>query len=428
MARTLTNLKFKRVALVDRGANFDKATGDGAHIMLFKRDDTAKSAPGLASVHVDSPEWDVQDADDYEKADLSGDSRRALPDSAFAAVWTDAEGKKHRKLPIHDAGHLAAARGRVDGADIPADVKAAARRKIDERTSASTSHKEKRMTFRDLLKKFAGLAAEPDDTKRAAAADALSKAIDDPNTPEHAAATGAHSSGSGPGMHPAHLTALKAQRDNIANMMKEYGDGPHPDGHPVHAMKAMHDDMCKAIAAHESPGNNAGGPINKEARMQPVEVEKAIKAATTELEKRLNEAETLLKSERNTRLDREMVTLLKQFRATPLLLDLADPNNDVAKFRKMQDTDPAGFERTIQLLKATDAQLVGSGAFRNIGVPGAGGGAGSAEAQLLAKADTLIEKSATPMTKEQAFEKVSLDNPKLVWQYRKEQNEAMAAH
>lgn len=45
----LRNLKIKRVALVDRGANFDKQTGDGAHVMLYK-----SAGPTLSSVHVDS--------------------------------------------------------------------------------------------------------------------------------------------------------------------------------------------------------------------------------------------------------------------------------------------------------------------------------------------------------------------------------------
>lgn len=45
----LRNLKIDRVALVDRGANLDKKTGDGAHITLFK-----SAGPGLAAVHVDS--------------------------------------------------------------------------------------------------------------------------------------------------------------------------------------------------------------------------------------------------------------------------------------------------------------------------------------------------------------------------------------
>lgn len=54
MAFSLRNLKVNRVALVDKGANFDKESGDGAHIMLFKRD-TSKEAPSLSAVHVDVP-------------------------------------------------------------------------------------------------------------------------------------------------------------------------------------------------------------------------------------------------------------------------------------------------------------------------------------------------------------------------------------
>lgn len=33
----LRDVKFSRVSLVDKGASFDKATGDGAHVVLFKR-------------------------------------------------------------------------------------------------------------------------------------------------------------------------------------------------------------------------------------------------------------------------------------------------------------------------------------------------------------------------------------------------------
>lgn len=49
----LRNLRVKRVSIVDVGANFDKATGDGAHIMLFKRH-VEKDGPSLGAVHVDT--------------------------------------------------------------------------------------------------------------------------------------------------------------------------------------------------------------------------------------------------------------------------------------------------------------------------------------------------------------------------------------
>lgn len=167
----LRNLRIKRVAVVDMGANFDKKTGDGAHILLYK-------SAGLGSLHVDSTDWES----DYEKANLSADQRNDLPDSAFAAVWTDSDGKKHRKLPIHDAGHLAAARGRIDQADIPADVKAAARRKIE-----AATNKEKPVK-KSFIAKLLGLASEPDAAKRAeGAAEILKEFPEGDDKPVHKA-------------------------------------------------------------------------------------------------------------------------------------------------------------------------------------------------------------------------------------------------
>ena len=50
----LRRLRIKRVSLVDSGANFDEATGDGAHIMLYKRD-VSKDNPGARASHSDAP-------------------------------------------------------------------------------------------------------------------------------------------------------------------------------------------------------------------------------------------------------------------------------------------------------------------------------------------------------------------------------------
>lgn len=66
----LRNLRVKRVALVDIGANFDVNTGDGAHIMLFKRHEIDKNGPSLGAVHVDAP------------ADPKAAARRKLEDEA----------------------------------------------------------------------------------------------------------------------------------------------------------------------------------------------------------------------------------------------------------------------------------------------------------------------------------------------------------
>ncbi len=53
-----------------------------------------------------------------------------LPDSAFAAVWTDAKGQKQRKLPIYDKEHADNAAARVNQTEMPAKLKAIAAKKI----------------------------------------------------------------------------------------------------------------------------------------------------------------------------------------------------------------------------------------------------------------------------------------------------------
>lgn len=348
----LRNLRIKRVALVEAGANFDKRTGDGAHIMMYK------ASPDVASVHVDSLMGADEPDSDYEKANLDAAARHGLPDSSFAAVWTDASGKKQRKLPIHDAGHLAAARGRIDQADIPANVKAEARRKID----AATKTKEKSVK-KSLFKQFLGLLTETDVTKRAAGVVELEKAFPDDND---------------------------------------------EDDKPVHKAD---DSTCKCADCMSKS-------VNKSAEV--VSMQKSIDALTAqnvELAKAANSAVALVKAERETRLNTEMHTMLKSFKATPFKLEGAD--SDIAKFRKMQEADPEGFARTMEILKASDAQMAASAAFHNVG-SGMSGESASAWDQIVAKADTLIEKSTSGLTQEQAIEKILLDprNSKLVKAYR----------
>lgn len=356
----LRNLRIKRVALCDMGANFDKRTGDGAHIMLFK------SAPSVDAVHVPTAGAESEWESEYEKANLDAAARNALPDSAFAAVWTDAKGKKQRKLPIHDAGHLAAARGRIDAADIPASVKAAARRKIE----AATKTKEKAVK-KSLFKQMLGLFTETDIEKRKVALSEMEKAFPDDDGDED-------------------------DKD------KDKGK----DKAPVHKSD---DEMCKCA---DCMSKRTAKSVAKSAEMV------AIEKKQVELEKQNATLQAALNVEVEKRLDAEMVDILKQFKATPF-----DPATDVDIFRKMKRDNPEAFDRTIAVMKATDAQLTQSALYRNVGSSRSGAGEGSAWAQIEAKADSLIEKGAAGLTREQAIEKVMLDpkNNGLVKQYRAEQ-------
>lgn len=360
----LRNLRIKRVSLVEAGANLDPLTLDGAHIMLYKsKDGMKKDGPNVGDVHVDGA---YDDRDDYEKATLDAASRNSLPDSAFAAVWTDAQGKKRRKLPIHDAGHLEAARGRVDGADIPADVKAKARAKIE---SASNKHKEKPVA-KTFWKSLLDAIREPDADKRVMAVGELEKAFPD---------------------------NLKDKED-----AKEGDEPVHKSG----------DAMCKCAdcMAKRQVGKSA-------AELAAAADKAAIEKKFVDLEKANKDLAAQLVIEKSVRLDGEMREILKSFKATPLKLTGED--NDIAKFRKMKESDPAMFDRMIEVLKAQDAQMAMSGAFNSLGTSRTG--TGSSYDQLVAKANAIVEKGAAGMTFEKAFEQVSLQNPKLVEQYRNEQ-------
>lgn len=386
----LRNLRIKRVSLVDAGANFDPTTGDGAHIMLYKAAPASKSGPTLAQVHVDSPDWDAADQDDYEKADLSAEGRRSLPDSAFAAVWTDAQGKKHRKLPIHDAGHLTAARGRIDGADIPADVKAAARRKIEAagHRSKSTPNPSPSATkeptvskIKSVFKSLLAAINEPDVEKRKAAALALATEVDGIEEP-----------------------VAKAAHDPDDPMCK------------CDTCMAKRADVAKAAAAKEKEDLEKAVGVEVAKRMSDIE------KRNTDLVAKNAALETSVAKMQEATADAEMTTILKSFKATPFKLD--GPESDVVKFRAIKAANPAAWDRMLEVFRATDAQMAESALFGKSLGSGLSGG-GNAWAQIEAKADAFMEKNAgSPLSRAQVIEKVMFENPKLVRQHREEEHRA----
>ena len=75
--------------------------------------------------------------------------------------------------------------------------------------------------------------------------------------------------------------------------------------------------------------------------------------------------------------------------------------------------NPASLEN---LLKAADKGLSSGDVFKEYGSSLSGGGSGSAESQIDAKARSLVEKS-TDLTIEKARAKVMNDNPELYTQY-----------
>jgi hypothetical protein len=398
-------MRIKRVALVENGANFDSRTGDGAHILLYK-------SAGLGSVHVDSPLGcpcpECDDWSEYEKSTLDADSRSKLPDSAFAAVWTDVQGKKHRKLPIHDAGHLAAARGRIGQAQIPPEVKARAQHRID----AAGGKKEDKMGkgWKGLFKSLTAAISEPDAAKREAMlkeAEAEVELLKDgpppaPGTPQHENA------------EMQHIQALQNLHKALGEHIKSYGEGPHPDDHPVHRMKALHEGVGQALKAAgcDDGTMSKGGGKPQEVKMTKEEGERLQK-----IEKENTDLRAALAVERNIRLDNDVREVLKSFKATPFKLEGED--NDVTRYRALKEADPKMYERTIELMRAQDEMVAKSQLFKSVGTGRSG--SGSAWDQIVAKAQAIVEKSGVEMTLEKAIDRVMAAEPGLVKQYRQEQ-------
>jgi hypothetical protein len=103
--RRYKSLTVDRVDLVDRGANFDRATGDGSHILLVKRDTTAPPQ---------EPIMPVAETIDVNKAIADALAKQAdETKAAIAKAVADAEAKAEAKATEEKA----ALQKRLDDAD-----------------------------------------------------------------------------------------------------------------------------------------------------------------------------------------------------------------------------------------------------------------------------------------------------------------------
>ena len=96
--RRYKSLDVNRVDLVDRGANFDRATGDGSHILLVKRDDQQElPMPGQTQPEAADIQKMIADALAAERATQKADRDAAIAkavEDAKAAAKAEAEAEK----------------------------------------------------------------------------------------------------------------------------------------------------------------------------------------------------------------------------------------------------------------------------------------------------------------------------------------------
>jgi len=144
MAKSLlTNVRFSRVSLVDKGASFDTKTGDGAHVLLFKRETAdGDNTMTLAEITKALATLSTEDKESLKKAlgapaaaedilkGLSPAQRELVEKAQKDAELAKAEAKKNADAiaELQKAAHLTSLRKRVDVyASLSGDAEALAK-------------------------------------------------------------------------------------------------------------------------------------------------------------------------------------------------------------------------------------------------------------------------------------------------------------
>jgi hypothetical protein len=412
MATVLRSLRLNRCDLVDEPAN------PKAHVVLYKRaegapgtgapdvtpsqpDVVAKEQPGIGAVHVDRPDWLAA-----EKAVMDAGTRGNLPDSAFAAVWTDADGKKQRKLPYRhadgsiDLSHLRNALSRISQTDMPSSVRGKAQRKLD---AAKEQHMKK-----SFLAKLKDLFKEAE----AEAGPLADWAAQEEAEPEHTLAQ-----------------KLAAHCAKLGEAIGAYGDGEFPPEHPVHSLKALFKEMGDTVAAcnkSEEPDGDEGKPpappmgdITKSVEVSKRETELAKKLADSEAELAKRDAE--LAKAREDAAIAATTTELRKFAHVSV-----NPEADAPIFKSLSETNKAAYDRVMEILSGAEGVVSKSNLTKEIGSPLPGDGkADTAWAAIEAEADAMT-KADPKVTKAKAIDVVMKKRPDLVTQHLAAANAAQA--
>ena len=330
---------------------------------------------------------------------LPSSTRTGLPDSAFAAVWTDADGNKQRKLPYKhadgsiDLSHLHNALSRLSQTDMPESVKGTARRKLE-------AAKEKYMTksiWAQMADVFKRKAAEPDEDDQ-----------------------------------------MKAFHGKLGKAIEAYGDGAGlPSDHPLHALKALHKEIGDVMAgcstqksADETVPVETPAPVEEpvippveEPAPAPVEepapsaedVEKAAKVV--ELSKALDVAKAELAAEREKADMKEMIDLLKSLNRVSI-----NPEADAPIFKSLKGQNEPAYNRVIELLKSADAVAALTDAItKTVGSDQGGDGKTNDAWTQIEREAAELQKSDEKITKAQAITVVMAKRPELVRKHYEEQ-------
>lgn len=390
VAFNLKNLRVNRVALVDKGANFDPKSGDGARILLYKR------------------------AGVFNKIDLTDNDKRTMVEAAAQAKWGNADEQKY--VWVRDL--------KADTAYVNRDGKTYG--------VAFTINDTGDVTFDgdgvEVVTSYAPLVETPDPTKKEAPA--LSAVHVDTIANQKKKRETAMSkiqelgkrfmallkdAGVDDGASDDPMETMKAQHSALGKAIDGMGDvSKLAADHPVHAMKAAYDAMAKVIDGHKpaAPAAEATPAADPEVAKRFTAIEKQLK---DEVEKREKAEAIVTKMAGDKALDDERA-VLKSFKGVSV-----DIEKDAPMLVTLKKSDPAGYDRYIAILTAADATIAKSGMFVELG-SGQTGSQADAATRLEKMARDRVTKStdggAKKISYEKAYTQVCDENPKLVLEMR----------
>ena len=222
----------------------------------------------------------------------------------------------------------------------------------------------------------------------------------------------------------------KAFADKLAAAIAAYGDGAGlAADHPLHALKALHKEMCEQVTASAAKRAEAeavaakSNDAHEEDRVTKAEIAVEVNKALIDLQKKLDAAdarataaETLAKSERDLRELEGEKSMLRKFRHVTI-----DVDKDAETFAKLRHSDKAAYDLVLAKLNGAEAVAQKAALLtQDLGSP-LGGAGQTAWAEIEAEADKIVAKGAAGITREKAIDQVMKAKPELVVRYKAEQ-------
>jgi hypothetical protein len=186
--------------------------------------------------------------------------------------------------------------------------------------------------------------------------------------------------------------------------------------------KAAHSMLAKLLGfgkTEEKKAAPAPEPVEKKIDALPAEIKAefvALQKSRDEDRKALEELQKSVEAERETLAKKELVTKAAlEFGSVPM-----DANKLGELLFVVRKSDPAAGETLLGLLKGVNEAMRQSALFADKGTGGESArDKAGVVARIEAQASELVTKSATPLTKEQAFARVLETNPALYTEYLK---------